>query len=136
MKEYYRRCCSRVQLNKQKGYYRSGLSKRAAKLLHRAMKPKKAAGTSYSLHEPKQHVVELYVKKHEVEGVAKGVTCQRPVFRICQGLHILQLIFVQSSCPVLSAVVTKQRKEQDAYTKTQSQLSRIFLIAGTCKSTG
>ena len=35
MQDYYRWCCSRLLLNKQKGYYKSGLSKRAAKLVRR-----------------------------------------------------------------------------------------------------
>ena len=63
MQNYYRCCQSHLLLNKQKGYYRSGLSKRAAKLLRRAIvsKKPKTASRSYSLHEPKQHVVELYV---------------------------------------------------------------------------
>ena len=63
-----------VSLNKQKGYYRSGLSKRGAKLLRRAIvsnKPK-TASCSYSLHEPKQHVVELYVKNMKLKVLKNG----------------------------------------------------------------
>ena len=74
MQEYYRKCRSRLLLNKQKGYYRSGLSKRAAKLLRRAIvsKKPKMASRSYSLHEPKQHVVELYVKNMKLKVLKNG----------------------------------------------------------------
>ena len=68
-------CCSPFSPLLFLSDYRSGLSKRAAKLLHRAIqskKPKKAAGTSYSLHEPKQHVVELYVKNMKLRVLRKG----------------------------------------------------------------
>ena len=61
-------------LNKQKGYYRSSLSKRAAKLLHYATVSKKpnAPSCSYTLHEPKQHVVELYVKHMKLKVLKNG----------------------------------------------------------------
>ena len=69
MLNYYRRCQSRILLNQKKGYYRSGLSKRVAKLLRRAIVSKipKTASCTYSLHKPKQHVVELYVKNMKLK---------------------------------------------------------------------
>ena len=74
MQNYYRRCQSHLLLNKQKGYYRSGLSKRAAKLLRHAIvsKKPKTALRSYSLHEPKQHVVQLYVKNMKLKVLKNG----------------------------------------------------------------
>ena len=74
MQEYYRKCHSRLLLNKQRGYYRSGLSKTAAKLLRRAIvsKKPKTASCSYSLHEPKQHIVELYVKNMKLKVLKNG----------------------------------------------------------------
>ena len=74
MQNYYRRCQSRLLLNKKKGYYRSGLLKRAAKLLRRAIvsKKPKTASRSYSLHELKQHVVELYVKHMKLKVLKNG----------------------------------------------------------------
>ena len=59
MQDYYRRCCSCLLLNKQKGYYKYGISKRASKLVRCAMELKKLV-FSYSLHEPKQYAIDTW----------------------------------------------------------------------------
>ena len=65
MQKYYNNNRSHLLFRKFNAYYStSGLSMRAAKLVLRAKKYMKtrAGGCSYSLHEPKQHTTELYVK--------------------------------------------------------------------------
>ena len=65
MQKYYNNNRSHLLFRKLNAYYStSGLSTRAAKLVLHAKKNMKtrAGGCSYSLHEPKQHTIELYVK--------------------------------------------------------------------------
>ena len=67
MQKYYLENRSHFLLDKLAAYYStSGLSKRAARLVLRAKymreRKQKIASCSYSLHEPKKHTRELYVK--------------------------------------------------------------------------
>ena len=62
MRNYYNRCRSSVLLHRKSAYYCPTSSKIAARLVHRAKKCMRKKTAAYSLHEPKQHTIELYVK--------------------------------------------------------------------------
>ena len=79
MEKYYLENRSHLLFDKLAAYYStSGLSKRAARLVLRARKymrerKQKIASCNYSLHEPKQHTRELYVKIMK-EAIPKKLT--------------------------------------------------------------
>ena len=62
MQNYYNRSRSSMLLHRKSAYYCPTASKIASRLVHRAKKCMRKKTAAYSLHEPKQHTIELYVK--------------------------------------------------------------------------
>ena len=76
MRMHYKQSQLHRMLSAQKAYYTPSGSKKAAIVSSHAKKTVKASACSYSLHQPKQHTRELYVK------VMKQAVLQMPSVRI------------------------------------------------------